>query len=129
MTTVEDILLQKGSDVISTTTTTTIREAARKMVEANVGCILVEEAGEIVGIFTERDLLRRVIDEDRDPQTTLIREVMSSPVKACHPGDDFQECARTLAINSFRHLAVMENDEAVGVISLRDLALLSCCVE
>jgi len=124
MTTVESILMQKGSDIIGTLSSTSVREAVHKMAEANVGSLLVEEDVKIVGIFTERDLLRRVVDECRDPDTTSIREVMSSPVYTCEASDGMEACVETLADNSFRHLVVMDNDEPVGVISLRDLVYL-----
>ena len=123
MLTVESILLKKGSDVIAVLASTTVRDAVAKMIEANVGCVLVEEEAKAVGIFTERDLLRRVVGADKDPQTTLISEVMSSPVQSCSPSDDINHCFDLISSSSFRHLAVQDNDEAVGVISLRDVAL------
>ncbi len=123
MLTVESILLKKGSDVIAVLASATVRDAVAKMIEANVGCVVVEEDSEVVGIFTERDLLRRVVGGDKDPATTLISEVMSSPVQSCSPADDINHCFDLLNASSFRHLAVLDNDEAVGVISLRDVAL------
>lgn len=121
MATVEDILIEKGSDVIGTTTSTTVRRAVHKMAEANVGCLLIEENERAVGIFTERDLLRRVVDAGRDPDSTIIGEVMSSPVETCKGTDDLEDCADTLSGHRFRHLVVTDKDEPVGVISLRDL--------
>lgn len=121
MATVEDVLLDKGSDVITALPTATVSQAARKMVEANVGCLLVEEDDEIVGIITERDLMRRVIDAGKDPATTTVRDIMSSPVETCSPGDDVDKCHSILANRKFRHLVVMDNSEPAGVISLRDL--------
>ena len=128
MTTVESILMQKGSDIVGIVSGTSVREAVHKMAEANVGSLLVEEDVKIVGIFTERDLLRRVVDECRDPDTTPIREVMSAPVYTCEASDGMEACAAILADNSFRHLVVMDKDEPVGVISLRDLVHLSAKV-
>ena len=121
MTTVESVLMQKGSDIIGTVPETSVREAVHKMAEANVGSLFVEEDVKIVGIFTERDLLRRVVDECRDPDTMSIREVMSAPVHTCKASDGMESCSAILAANSFRHLVVMDNDEPVGVFSLRDL--------
>lgn len=122
MRTVEDILLKKGAGVVTTHPTSSVREAVHQMAEANVGCLLIEDDSRIVGIMTERDLLRRVVDADRDPRTTPVREVMSSPAQTCSPADEVRQCADTLSHHSFRHLAVMDNEEAVGVVSLRDLA-------
>lgn len=126
MPTVESILLKKGSDVIAVLASATVREAVDKMILANVGCVLVEESEKVVGIFTERDLLRRVVGDDKDPNNTIIGEVMSSPVKSCQPSDDVESCFEQLKSNSFRHLAVLDNDEPVGVISLRDVVLVPC---
>ena len=123
MPTVESILLEKGSDVVAALPGDTVRQAVGKMIEANVGCLLIEEGEKAVGIFTERDLLRRVVGEGKAPDATLISEVMSSPVKSCKPSDDVNECFGLLGTEKFRHLAVLDNDEPVGVISLRDVAL------
>ena len=123
MPTVESILLKKGSDVVGVRDNATVREAVGKMIEANVGCVIVETEEKVIGIFTERDLLRRVVGSDRDPDNTLISEVITSPVSSCKPSDDIDECFRTLTAGNFRHLLVMDNDEPVGVISLRDVSL------
>ena len=123
MPTVENILLEKGSDVIAVLPGDTVRQAVEKMVEANVGCLLIEENDKAVGIFTERDLLRRVVGAGRDPDATLISEVMSSPIRSCQPADDIDECFDRLIAEKFRHLAVLDNGETVGVISLRDVTL------
>ena len=123
MSTVESILLEKGSDIIGLLDTTTVSEAVGRMIEANVGCLIVEAGDKAVGIFTERDLLRRVVGEGKDPKTTLISEVMTSPVNSCSPSDEVGECFKTLSTSQFRHLLVLDNEEPVGVISLRDVAL------
>ena len=123
MPTVESVLLEKGSDVVGVLGETTVRQAVRKMIEANVGCLIVETDTKVIGIFTERDLLRRVVGDDKDPDSVLIAEVMSSPVSSCKPSDDIDECFKTLSAGEFRHLLVLDNDEPVGVISLRDVSL------
>lgn len=124
MTTVYDVLMRKGSDVIAALPETTVRQAARMMAQANVGCLVVEEDEKVIGIFTERDLLRRVVDAGRDPNTTALRDVMSSPVAMCRPQDDLATCIDIMTASRFRHLCVVDNGEPVGVISLRDAAFL-----
>ena len=124
MPTIESILLEKGSDIIAVSADITVRQAVDKMIEANVGCVIVETNGRLVGIFTERDLLRRVVGRNNDPDTTIIDQVMSSPVQSCQPGDNADDCFDQLTANSFRHLVVLDNDEPVGMISLRDVAWL-----
>ncbi len=140
MVTVAEILEQKGSDVVSVLSSWTVRQVVEKMIEANVGCVFVEEVeevisvfterdllrrvvGKVIGIFTERDLLRRVVGAAKDPDATLIGEVMSSPVRSCAPDAEIDGCFDILRTGSFRHLMVTEGTEPVGVISLRDVAL------
>ena len=124
MPTVESILLKKGPDVIGVGPDATVRQAVGKMAESNVGCVIVEKDARAVGVFTERDLLRRVVDADKDPDATRISEVMTSPVCSCKPSDDVGDCFDQLRTQQHRHLMVLDNDEPVGVISLRDVAML-----
>ena len=123
MHTIEEILLEKGSDIVAVLSDATVIEAVAKMIEAKVGSVVVQHGEDVVGVFTERDLLQRVIGIGKDPKTTSITEVMSCPVHACKPSDDIAECCKILSANQYRHLLVVDNDEAVGVISLRDVML------
>ena len=88
---------------------------------ADVGCLLVEEAGCILGILTERDVLCRVVAARRDPDDTPLSEIMSAPVRTCEPSDDLRGCAKRMALEHIRHLAVLDGGEPVGLISLRDV--------
>ncbi len=101
----------KGPDIIVAHPSTTVREAARLMAEDNVGSIIIRDQDGVKGIFTERDLLRRVVARGKDPRTTLLEDVMSSPVCSCHLDDDVR------AIALARDLAVVLGHEA------RELAL------
>ncbi len=121
MPTIEDILTVKGPDVIVADSSATVSEAAKMMAHANVGSIIIRDSSEVLGIFTERDLLRRVVACRKDPSSLLLREVMSSPVKSCRLGDDVQDCADMLTKSRIRHLAVVEEGELVGLIGLRDI--------
>ena len=121
MPTVEDILMVKGPDVLVADSSTTVAEAAKMMAHPNVGSIIIRDSSEVLGIFTERDLLRRVVACRKDPASVLLREVMSSPVKSCRLGDDVQDCADMLTKSRIRHLAVVEEGELVGLIGLRDI--------
>jgi len=121
MNTVEDILMAKGSDVIVSLPTDTVLEAARLMAEANVGSVVIRQHDRVVGLFTERDLLRRVAARGKDPATTHLHEVMSAPVQTCRLGDDLNDCARRMKEQRIRHLVVMEQEALIGLISLRDV--------
>lgn len=121
MITVEDILMGKGPDIIVATSQTTVLEAVKLMAEDKIGSVIIRDGEEIKGIFTERDLLCRVVAECKDPASVTLGEVMSSPVNACRLDDDVRKCARVLSETKTRHLAVVEDDALVGLISLRDV--------
>jgi len=121
VTTVEDVLMAKGPSVIVTDLETTVLKAAKMMSEANVGSVIVREGGEVRGIFTERDLLRRVVVAEKDPTTTPVGEAMSSPVKSCRLDDAISVCAAELSEQHIRHLAVIEDGALVGLVGLRDV--------
>jgi len=121
MTTVEQILAVKGPDVIVVAPASTVQEASRLMAEANVGSVIVRDEGAVLGIFTERDLLRRVVAEGKDPSAVPVAEVMSSPVLSCRLEDDIATCAKRLADSHIRHLAVIEGGALIGLIGLRDI--------
>ncbi|MCP4375927.1 MAG: CBS domain-containing protein [bacterium] len=121
MITVEDILMGKGPDIIVATSTDTVLTAVKLMAEDNVGSVIIRDDDEIRGIFTERDLLKRVVGAGKDPAKTTLEEVMSSPVNACLLSDDIRKCAKILAETRTRHLAVVEQGALVGLISQRDV--------
>ncbi len=93
MPTVQDILARKGSDVISVKPGETVLKAAELMSERGIGGLVVTEGGRLVGIFTERDILRRVVAQRRDPAATKVADVMTTPVTACAPDTRVDECA------------------------------------
>ena len=123
MATVEDILMIKGPDVIVAAPTNTAAEAAKMMAKANVGSVIIRIGNEVKGIFTERDLLVRVIAAGKDPASTPIEEVMSSPIKSCRLSDDVENCANELTESHIRHLAVIEEGALIGLIGLRDVLM------
>jgi len=101
----------------------TVLEAARAMVERNIGAVPVLEHGRLVGIFSERDLMRRVVVEGRDPRHTRLRDVMPIDPLTVAPHDDTDQCRLLMHRHGFRHLPVCSGAEVVGVISLRDILL------
>ncbi|MBN1943334.1 MAG: CBS domain-containing protein [Phycisphaerae bacterium] len=121
MATVEDILMSKGPDIIVADPSTTVHEATVLMCEANVGAVVIKEQNEARGIFTERDLLRRVVVPGRNPDQIELREVMTSPVRSVSLGADVRECREIFTREHLRHLAVVEEGALLGMISLRDV--------
>jgi CBS domain-containing protein len=125
MKTVEDILMAKGSEVIVSAPTETVLDAARLMAEARVGSVVIRQGSQVVGLFTEQDLLRRVVAAGKEPAAIRLADMMSSPVQTCRLGDDLQDCVSRMSEQKIRHLVVVEQDALVGMISLRDILLAS----
>ncbi len=121
MPTVNVILTAKGDEVVSVVAAESVLNAARLMNERGIGGVLVMEEGELVGIFTERDILRRVVAERRDPATTTLREVMTAPVIRCRPDAKVVECRALMSQKRIRHMPVMCEDEVCGIITTGDI--------
>ena len=112
---IHDVVTVKPSDPAS--------EAARVMTAANIGAVIVAERGKkALGIFTERDLCRRVIAGGMDPAKTAVSAVMTKNVISVDASDPLDRVFEQLSDGRFRHLPITENGEVVGVVSLSDLA-------
>jgi CBS domain-containing protein len=98
----------------------TVREAARKMAERRVGAALVTEGGRLVGIFTERDLLNRVVARDLDPAATKLADVMTRDPATVGPSQRAVDALHLMHDGGFRHLPVVEQGRVRGIVSLRD---------
>jgi CBS domain-containing protein len=118
---VKEILDDKGGDVLQIEGDVSVLEAVKTMVDAGVGSLLVTAEGNIAGIFTERDYLRRMTLEERDAKTTPVREVMSSPLIIVTPETAIDECMALMTDRRIRHLPVVEEGSVVGVVSIGDL--------
>ena len=118
---VKEILDDKGGDVLQIEGDASVLDAVKRMVDAGVGSLLVTDEGEIAGIFTERDYLRRMTLEDRDAKETPVREVMSSPLVAVTPQTAVDECMAMMTDRRIRHLPVVDEGNVVGVVSIGDL--------
>jgi len=121
MPTVQDILARKGSDVISVKPGETVFNAAQLMSERGIGGLVVTEGGRLVGIFTERDILRRVVAQRRDCAATKVAEVMTTPVTACSPETPVEECAAMMTGKRIRHLPVVTERGLAGMITIGDV--------
>lgn len=121
MSKVSDILGEKSGNVLSIEASATVFESVQEMVEANVGSLLVTDGGEIVGIVTERDYLRRVTLEDRTDKDTAVGEIMTAPLVVVTPDTDIDECMAIMTDRRIRHLPVVRDGDVVGVVSIGDL--------
>jgi CBS domain-containing protein len=90
------------------------------MVDHNVGSIVLTDDGTVVGIFTERDYLRRIILEDRTSKTTRVREVMTSDVISASPDTTVEECLSLMTEARCRHLPVIVDTRLAGIVSIGD---------
>ena len=118
---VREILDEKGHDFLQIDADASVFEAVKRMVDANVGSLLVTEGGEITGIVTERDYLRRVTLEGRTDKETPVREIMSSPLIVATPETTIDEAMALMTDRRFRHVPVVDGGEVVGIVSIGDL--------
>jgi len=116
-----EILGEKGHHVLEIDAEASVFEAVKRMVEANVGSLLVTEGGKITGIVTERDYLRRVTLPGRTDEDTAVREIMSSPLIVATLETPVDECMALMTDRRIRHVPVVEGGEVVGVVSIGDL--------
>jgi CBS domain-containing protein len=118
MTRVSDVMKQ---EVLTVAPEDSVGEAAAKMTEADVGAVVVSDFGRVIGILTERDVMRAVARRTHS-SVTRVREWMTSDPVTAPPEMEAEEAARTMLDHGFRHLPVMKDGRAVGIVSLRDIA-------
>src|SRR5438876_4304358 len=117
---VAEILGDKGRDVLKIDADASVLDAVRQMVEANIGSLLVTDGGEIAGIVTERDYLRRVTLEGRT-EDSPVREIMTSPLIVVTPETPIDECMALMTDRRIRHVPVVEDGDVVGIVSIGDV--------
>ena len=122
MTDVAKVLEGKGSEVLQIEASATVFDAIKRMVESNVGALLVTDGGRVTGIVTERDYLRRVTLEGHTEEETLVREIMSAPLVYVTPETTVEECMAVMTERRIRHVPVFaDGRELVGIVSIGDL--------
>ena len=118
---VNEILKEKGHEVLSVTPETSVFEALKLMANKNVGSLLVLENDQMIGLFSERDYARKVILKGKSSRDTPVREIMSSRVVYVRPNQTVEECMALMTDKRVRHLPVMEDKQLVGLISIGDV--------
>ncbi|MFM7136599.1 MAG: CBS domain-containing protein [Planctomycetota bacterium] len=122
MDTVQDLLAAKPRRLITTSAAASVRQATRLMNDHGIGSLLVLGGGRLAGIFTERDVLRRVVADGRPPDATSVGEVMTSDVMCCGPGDAVEEVADLMRLRRVRHVPVVDaGGRVVGIVSIGDV--------
>jgi CBS domain-containing protein len=118
---VSEILRGKSGDVLKIEATATVYDALVKIVDANVGSILVTEGGRVTGIMTERDYLRKIAVLGRTSHNTKVNEIMTSPLIYVTPQTTIEEAMAIMTDRRIRHLPVVEDDEVIGIVSIGDV--------
>jgi CBS domain-containing protein len=116
---VADIL--RGRELYSVESTQSVAEVAEWMAELNVGAIVVLDRDELCGVFSERDLLKRVVVSRRDPEQVRVGAVMTQDPITIRSSAMVEEAMELMREHNIRHLPVMEDDHVVGFLSMRDL--------
>ena len=118
---VSELLEGKGSEVHTVPVTATVHEAVQKMIDARIGSVLVVDGDALVGIFTERDVLVRVVGANRNPLKTPVSFVMTHDPVSVDSATTVQEVIEQHSGKEFRHLPVVDNGKLVGMVSMRDI--------
>ena len=115
--------LIKDNETHAITADQTVLEAAREMVAHNIGAVPVLHDDELVGIFSERDIMKRVVAEGRDPARTRVSEVMTADPLTVDIRESIEHCMVLMKQHGFRHLPVCDGKKLKGIVSLRDILL------
>ncbi len=113
--------LVKGHKVVTVAKSATVQSAAEIMARENVGALMVVDGGDLVGIFSERDIISRVISKQHDPTKTSVGSVMTRNIVIAHADDTVESSLGKMKQAKCRHLPVVDGDILLGMLSLRDL--------
>ncbi len=121
MHTVQHILDKKRGPVACIDAEATVLDAAKLMNERHIGALVVTRREKLIGIFTERDILNRVVAVQSTPAEAFVKDVMTTPVACCRRKTTEGECRAVMRRKRIRHLPVVEDDRLVGIISIGDI--------
>ncbi len=118
---VKELLSIKGIECFSITNDQSLLDAAKQMAECNIGALLVMDRGSLVGIITERDIVKTSANEKAQCKEVKIKNVMSTNLLVVKPGDDLDYVMAIMIQNNIRHTPVVEESGLVGLLSMRDV--------
>ena len=121
MTTVRQLLKEKGYNVFTVGPGETVLDAIRKMADENIGSLIVCEGTKLIGIITERHYARNVFLKGRASPSTLVQDIMETQVLFARPDQSVDECMAVMTEKRIRHLPVMDQEKLIGIISIGDL--------
>ena len=119
---VSALIERKGSAVHAMASTITVAEAVAEMNKNRIGCVVIIDAGRIAGIFTERDVLRRIVGDGVDAKTTAVGDVMTKDVITIPPDTTVEQTMVLFADKRCRHIPVVDSGRLVGLISIGDIS-------
>jgi CBS domain-containing protein len=126
MPTAKTILDKKGTDVATVDREVTVLDAAKLMNDRRIGALVVTSGERAVGIFTERDILNRVVAAGKPPGETHVGEVMTSPMACCRRDTPLTECKMVMTGKRIRHMPVVEEGKLFGLVSAGDILASEC---
>ncbi len=111
----------QGRQLFHANSSESVRDVVKQMSEKNIGAIAILDGGRLVGVFSERDLMKRVVAAGLNPESTLVARVMTKEIVVGSPEDDITSALQKMYSLGCRHLPVVDSGNLVGMISLRDL--------
>ena len=115
-------ITNSGGKILTISPDDSIKSAVRKMTSNRIGCLLViDKQGKIVGILTERDIVKKVIDKSVEPERNQVSLAMTRKVLACTMSTPLTQAQQTMANRGIRHMPILENGKPIGMISSRDI--------
>jgi CBS domain-containing protein len=121
MTTVRDVLIQKGGVVHHIHPTASVLSALKMMAEHSIGALVVIDNGHLAGIVSERDYARKIVLRGRTSPNSAVQDIMSNKVICARLDQTVQECMAVMTARAVRHLPVLESKKVVGIVSIGDL--------
>lgn len=120
--TVGSILDQKGGNIISISASSTVQNAVMLLKEKRIGALAVtDQNGALCGILSERDIVRKLAETPGQTLPQVVKDLMTSSVKTCTPGDDLLSVLRTMTDGRFRHMPVVQDDRLIGMVTIGDV--------
>ena len=121
MTTIKQVLDNKGYDVRFIHPEASVFDALKLMAELNIGSLVVLEDEKLAGIITERHYAREVVLKGKTSRGTVVRDIMSSKIDCARPDQSVEECMAIMTARAVRHLPVLEHERLVGIVSIGDM--------
>jgi CBS domain-containing protein len=115
----KEIMVQ---NVITINPNATVKDAAKLMNSHNIGCLIVVGRGKVVGIVTERDILKKIVEASKDPEKTKVNEIMSTKLLVAAPNMDVVDAAKMMLQRKIKKLPIVTDKKLVGLVSLTDIA-------